>query len=314
MSAITDPAVMVFFCHLSVNPSDASIPVDTGTLPVAVDVHMLGRTNIRTVSIGRIHNTPFVPGLCTNTQISFAVFRDATMEHAASAMVDEQISDTHMATVRLLAQDDDSSSTIYFTHVPSVARRAETHFPVDPCTVLTNTFLDLNSRLLSSLQRAVNTEEIGNNNVNDECYHYLFYQICNWYLNDKQGQLSDIKIPDYLVEASWCLKAIYVFQNYYSDLRVSLVDGQHRMTFYLSKVASLQAKWNKSPPFGMAVMPRSITSGSTDYALPLITLHAIILSPHPNEDIAEFNDRCFKEARDTDLRSSSAVHREPVHE
>ena len=40
MSAITDPAVIVFFCHLSVNPSDASIPVDTGTLPVAVDVHM----------------------------------------------------------------------------------------------------------------------------------------------------------------------------------------------------------------------------------------------------------------------------------
>ena len=86
------------------------------------------------------------------------------------------------------------------------------------------------------------------------------------------------------------------------------------MTFYLTQVASLRAQWNKSPPFRMAVMPRRFMTGSNDVVLPLISMHAVILSPHQNETIEKFNHRCFAEAKDTDLRSSYAVHKEPVHE
>jgi hypothetical protein len=132
-----DPAVLILFCHLIAFDSSSNEYVDAYcrenncSIPFAVNVMMLRAVNLRSLSTWRMTSAVFDAGLCENTQVTFAVYRDASKDMAAANMLATSDYSSEYVTkaqpiimlgdVELGQQDLPQHDHIYFSHVPSSA-------------------------------------------------------------------------------------------------------------------------------------------------------------------------------------------------
>jgi hypothetical protein len=90
---LNDPAVLILFCHMMAFDSSCNDYVDAYcqesncNIPFAVNVMMLWAMNLRSLSIWHMTSAVFDTGLCKNTQVTFAIYRDATKDMAAVNML-----------------------------------------------------------------------------------------------------------------------------------------------------------------------------------------------------------------------------------
>jgi hypothetical protein len=132
-----DPAVLILFCHMIAFDSSCNEYVDAYcresncNIAFAVNVMMLQAMNLRSLSIWHMTSAVFDTGLCKNTQVTFAVYQDATKDMVAANMLLTNVNSSKYLTnaqpiimpgdVKLGQQYLPQHDHIYFSHLPSSA-------------------------------------------------------------------------------------------------------------------------------------------------------------------------------------------------
>jgi hypothetical protein len=325
-----DPAVLILFCHLIAFDSSCNEYVEAYcrdrncSIPFAVNVMMLRAVNLRSLSTWRMTSAVFDAGLCENTQVTFAVYRDASSDMAAANMLptcdysSEYVTKAQpiitLGDVELGQQYLPQHDHIYFSHLPSRAMIDEQRMtPMQILDQLHETFNQMCNRVRDVLAYARHHVDGCGGFTTDRCYMHLYHQILKWIREENPTLQSPPTIPPFLESASWCLKTMYLFQNHYTDLRVSLSDGQHRIMLFMLYMAGLQVRWLDRPPYRILVIPDPLFD-QQNRCLPDIPMSQLIMVPKENEGIQDFTQRCYQQAERTDRQTASAVAREPVHE
>jgi hypothetical protein len=124
--------------------------------------------------------------------------------------------------------------------------------------------------------------------VTDDTFHQLHSKVLSWIAADTGCSEQEIKVPEFLNGAPWLLKAMHVFQSYYTTLRILPSDGQHRLMLYFMTMGHLTMQYQTTPSYLVYVVPCTGADAGNYTNTSMISLTPIVIYLNKTEGIVPY--------------------------
>jgi hypothetical protein len=284
--------------------------------PYVIDI-FVANTNNHPISVYQMINDNYNPSTAENTQVMVAVYWDASQDVATVRLMSGSVDISHiMEATSLFSSGYDNSNlcggnqrSVYFSHLPSYGPDSVSQGAEVCEEVLATKFIHELDKLSEAISMYLNPYGM----VMDETFRQLYSKVLSWIAADTGCSEQEIKVPEFLNGAPWLLKAMHVFQSYYTTLRISPSDGQHCLMLYFMTMGHLTVQYHTTPSYSVYVVPCTGGDAGKNTNTSMISLTPIVIYPNKTEGIVPYTTRCHAEACKVDQRQERAIVGEPVH-